>query len=219
MTTRLSFQEAMGALRANVDWLGSLAEESVRAATTALIGGDPLKAELVIAGDPQLDDLLVTLEKEAYALIAQQAPVATDLRFLVSSLRVMADWERTGGLAVWVAKLAVEEWWREPGTMAILQEMAARAVALVGEARQAWRLKDLELAAALVRGDPALDDGYRRITAHLLAQEGPDANGLVLHAHLAGRHIDRIADHAVAVGERVAYMLTGTTAAHTAVVG
>jgi phosphate transport system protein len=219
MTTRVSFQEAMGALRANVDWLGSLAEEAVRSATGALVAGDALKAERVMAGDPQLDGLLVTLEQEAYALIAQQAPVATDLRFLVSSLRVMADWQRTGGLAMWVAELAVEEWWREPGAMAILREMADGALLLLGEARQAWREKDLELARDLVRRDPASADGYRRLTARLLAQEGPEANGLVMHAHLAGRHIDRIADHAVAVGDRVAYMLTGTTTQRSAVIG
>lgn len=219
MTTRVGFQEAMGALRANVDWLGSLAEEAVRSASSALLDADARRAEAVAEGDAEIDELFVTLEQEAYHLIARQAPVAADLRFLVSSLRVMADWERTGGLAVWVAKLAVEDWVREPGTMAILREMADGALALVGEAREAWRGKDLELAADLVCRDSALDGGYRRLTAHLLDQIGPDANSLVMHALLAGRHIDRIADHAVAVGDRITYMLTGKTAPRTAAIG
>lgn len=211
MTTRVSFQEAMGALRANVDWLGSLAEEAVRGASVTLLGNDDLRAELVIAGDDELDELFVTLEQEAYQLIARQAPVAADLRFLASSLRVMADWERTGGLAVWIATIALEEWQREAGTMAILQEMADGALSLVCQARRAWREKDLELASDLADRGAALDGGYRRLTAHLLAQSGPDVNGLVMHAMLAGRHIERIADHAVAVGDRVAYMVTGKT--------
>jgi phosphate transport system protein len=218
MTTRVSFQEAMGALRANVDWLGSLAEDAVRGAAVALLDADEVRAEVVIVGDGDIDQLFVTLEQEAYHLIARQAPVAADLRFLVSSLRVMADWERTGGLAVWVAKLAAERWEREPGTMAILREMADGALALVGEARLAWREKDLELAADLVGRGNALDGGYGRLTSHLLAQQGPDTNNLVMHALLAGRHIDRIADHAVAVGDRVTYMLTGKAAPRTAAI-
>lgn len=219
MTTRVSFQEAIGALRANVDWLGSLAEEAVRGASTALLDADGYRAEAVIAGDADIDDLFVTLEQEAYHLIARQAPVAADLRVLVSSLRVMADWERTGGLAVWVAWLAAEGWEREPDTMAILREMADGALALVAEARAAWCHKDLERAQDLVRRDNALDGGYGRLTAHLLTRSGPDANSLVMHAHLAGRHIDRIADHAVAVADRVVYMLTGKPAARNASIG
>jgi phosphate transport system protein len=212
MTTRVSFQEAMGALRANVDWLGSLAEEAVRGASAALLHGDDRRAEAVIAGDEELDELFVTLEQEAYHLIARQAPVAADLRFLVSSLRVMADWERTGGLAVWIARLAVDDWVREAATMAILAEMADGAISVLCQAREAWREKDLEVATELVAGGVGLDCGYRRLTAHLLTQSGPDANSLVMHALLAGRHIDRIADHARAVGDRIVYMVSGTTA-------
>ncbi len=219
MTTRVSFQEAIGALRANVDWLGSLAEDAVRGASTALFEADGYRAEAVIAGDADIDDLFVTLEQEAYHLIARQAPVAADLRVLVSSLRVMADWERTGRLAVWVAWLAAAGWEREPATMAMLREMADGALALVAEARAAWWHKDLERAQDLVRRDNALDGGYGRLTAHLLTRSGPHANSLVMHAHLAGRHIDRIADHAVAVADRVVYMLSGKPAARNASIG
>lgn len=219
MTTRVSFQEAIGALRANVDWLGSLAEEAVRGATQALLTADLARAEAVVLGDADIDELFVTLEQESYHLMAQQAPVAADLRFLVSAVRVMADWERTGGLAVWVAKLAAEDWPREPGTMQILGEMATGALVLVGEARAAWSQKDLEVADDLMRLDNALDGGYSRLTAHLLAQSGPDANSLVMHAMLAGRHINRIADHAVAVADRVVYMLTGKAPARAASIG
>lgn len=215
MTTRINFQEAMGALRANVDWLGSLAEDAVRGACEALIDDDRNRAEAVILGDPDIDELFVSLEQEAYHLIARQAPVATDLRFLVSALRVMADWERTGGLGVWIARIAAEDWVREPGTMAILREMAAGAIDLVGQARAVWAKKDLEAATVLVGVDNALDGGYGRLTAHLLTQEGPEANSLVMHALLAGRHIGRIADHAVAVADRVVYMLTGKSAPRT----
>jgi phosphate transport system protein len=206
---RAQFHEAIGTLRADVDWLGSMAEDAVRAATDALITDDRAKAEVVIDGDDEMDALFVSLEERAYSLIAQQAPVAIDLRFLVSALRVMADWERTGDLAVSVAKLALVGWERERVALALLRRMADSALELLADARTAWRDQDLQLAAALERRDDALDATFRRLTAHLLGQHGPDASVLVFHALLGGRHLERIADHAVAVGDRVVYMLTG----------
>jgi phosphate transport system protein len=209
MTFRVAFHEALGALRADVDWLGALAEEAVRGAVGALVGEDRAKAQLVIAGDDDLDRLFVALEERAYQLMARQAPVAADLRFLVSSLRVMADYERTGDLAVAIAKLARVDWARESTSLVLLGQMADIALDLVASARRAWRDEDLELAGALERRDDALDACFRRLAAHLLAQDGPEASGLVFHALLAGRHLERIADHAVAVGDRVVYMITG----------
>jgi phosphate transport system protein len=209
VTGRVQFHEAIGTLRADVDWLGSMAEDAVRAAADALIEGEPIKAEVVVAGDDELDSLFVTLEERAYSLIARQAPVAIDLRFLVSALRVMADYERTGDLAVSVAKLALVPWEREPISLSLLRRMADSAIALLADARRAWRENDLRLAAQLERRDDALDTTFRRLSAHLLTQHGPDASGLVFHGLLAGRHLERIADHAVAVGDRIVYMLTG----------
>lgn len=209
MTTRVSFREALADLRADVDWLGALAEEAVRGAAAALVGDDARKAELVIAGDDDLDALFVSLEERAYTLMARQAPVAVDLRFLVSSLRVMSDYERTGDLAVSIAKLAAVDWTRESTSLILLGQMADTALDLIASARRAWRDKDLELAATLERRDDALDTCFQRLAAHLLEQDGPDASGLVFHALLAGRHLERIADHAVAVGDRVVYMITG----------
>ncbi len=209
MTTRVSFEGALRALGADVDWLGALAEEAVRGAAAALVGDNRPEAESVIAGDDDLDRLFVALEERAYGLMAQQAPVADDLRFLVSTLRVISDYERTGDLAVSVAKLATADWWRESTSLVLLGQMADIALDLIASARRAWRDQNLELAGALERRDDALDACFRRLAAHLLAQEGPDATGLVFHALLAGRHLERIADHAVAVGDRVVYMITG----------
>jgi phosphate uptake regulator len=80
-------------------------------------------------------------------------------------------------------------------------------------ARQAWLDEDLLVASELKRRDDVLDATYRELVAHLLAQEGPGTHSLVLHAHAAGRSLERIADHAGIVGERVSYMLTGDPSA------
>ena len=209
MTSRHTFHEAMAAVRLEVDLMGAMAEAAVRGAAAALVGEDRDAAILVIAGDDRIDERFVALEQQVYALMAQQAPVAVDLRLLVSALRVMADWERTGDLAVSVAKLAMDDWERESTTVRLLGRMADIAVGLVGDARRAWTESDLLLAAQLEQRDDVLDACYRRLYLHLLDQHGPDGSGLLLHAALAGRHLERIADHAVAVGDRVSYMLTG----------
>ncbi|MGI9033858.1 MAG: phosphate signaling complex protein PhoU [Acidimicrobiales bacterium] len=209
MSSRSQFQEDLGSLRHGVDWLGALAEDAVRAATVALLEGDRTKAEVVENGDDELDALFLQLEESAYSLIARQAPVAVDLRFLVSALRVTADFERMGDLAVSIAKLALAAWRPEPISASLLSKMAESALDLISAARLAWRNQDLALAAKLEGRDDELDSCYRRLAAHLVVQHGPDAGGLVFHALLAGRHLERIADHAVAVGDRVAYMVTG----------
>jgi phosphate transport system protein len=213
MTVRAAFQEALDSLRVDVDILGGLAERAVVGSAQALLGDDRNRAAGVIAGDNRIDALFVALEERAYALIAQQAPVATDLRFLMSALRVMADYEKTGDRAVAVAKSSLADWEREPTTVALLGRMGDLALTMLAAAREAWRDEDLFLASDLKRRDDVLDGTLRQLVAHLLTQQGPAAPGLVLHAHAAGRNLERIADHAVIIGERVSYMLTGDPSA------
>ena len=200
-------------LRVDVDALGLMAEEAVIGAMSALLGDDAPSAAGVVAGDDHIDALFVRLEERAYALVAQQAPVAADLRFLMSALRVMADYEKTGDRAVAVAKSSLADWEREPVTIGLLARMGDLALSLLASARATWLDEDLAVASDLKRRDDVLDGTFRELVAHLLAQKGPGAPSLVLHAHAAGRNLERIADHAVIIGERVSYMLTGDPSA------
>lgn len=198
-------------LRVDVDALGLMAEQAVSGSLRALVGGDRDAALGVVAGDDRIDALFVALEERAYALVAQQAPVAADLRFLMSSLRVMADYEKTGDRAVAVAKSALADWDREATTVGLLARMGDLALTLLTAARRAWLDQDIVVASDLKYRDDVLDQTFRRLVAHLLNQAG--APSLVLHAHAAGRNLERIADHAVIIGERVIYMLTGDPSA------
>jgi phosphate uptake regulator len=129
----------------------------------------------------------------------------------MSSLRVMADYEKTGDRAVAVAKSALADWDRETTTVILLGRMGDMALDLLASARQAWLDQDIVTASDLKNRDDVLDETFRRLVAHLLDQVG--APSLVLHAHAAGRNLERIADHAVIIGERVSYMLTGDPSA------
>lgn len=213
MPGRAQFHEAQELLRVDVDALGLLAEKAVIGALGALLGDDALAASAVIAGDDQIDALFVALEERAYALVAQQAPVAADLRFLMSALRVMADFEKTGDRAVALAKTTLADWEREPVTIGLLGRMGDLALTMLTSARAAWLEQDLVVASDLKRRDDVLDSTFRELVAHLLTRQGPGAPSLVLHAHTAGRNLERIADHSVIIGERVSYMLTGDPSA------
>lgn len=209
VTARVHFNEALDALRLDVDSLGDMAEGQVRDAAAALVGDRRDLAQAVIDRDDALDRRFVELEERAYQLVAQQAPVAHDLRFLMAVLRVVSDFEKTGDRAVAVAKIALAEWDREPAALALLGRMADLAIELLSDARQAWVAHDLAMARAIKDRDDVLDDCYRQLVHHLLGQASPGSSGLVLYAHSAGRNLERIADHAVIVGERIVYLLTG----------
>lgn len=213
MPGRAQFHEAQELLRVDVDALGLLAENAVIGALGALLGDDALAAAAVVAGDDHIDALFVALEERAYALVAQQAPVAADLRFLMSALRVMADFEKTGDRAVALAKTTLADWEREPVTIGLLGRMGDLALTMLTSARAAWLEQDLVVASDLQRRDDVLDGTFRELVAHLLTRQGPGAPSLVLHAHTAGRNLERIADHSVIIGERVSYMLTGDPSA------
>ncbi len=213
MATRVQFQEALDMLRVDVDALGLMAHDAVAGALVALVDDDRSAAHRVVAGDDRIDALFVALEERAYSLVAQQAPVAADLRFLMSALRVMADYEKTGDKAVALAKTTLAEWDREPVVLALLARMGDLSLVLLDRARRAWLDQDVVAASDLKLRDDVLDACYRRLAEHLLAQQGPGAPSLVFHAHAAGRNIERIADHAVIVGERVIYTLTGDPSA------
>lgn len=210
---RTQFHESLEALRVDVDALGQLAEEAAAKAVAALVAEDEARAFEVVAGDDRIDDLFVALEERAYALIAQQAPVASDLRFLVSALRVMADYEKTGDRAVALAKTALASWERPDPVVVLLGRMGDLALALLSSARHAWVDADVAVAGDLKRRDDALDATYARLVAHLLALDGPGAAVIALHGHAAGRNLERIADHAVMIGERVSYLVTGDPSA------
>jgi phosphate transport system protein len=173
--------------------------------------GDEKLAEEVVSGDDEIDAMLVSLTERCYDLLIRQSPVASDLRLVVSVLRILGDLERTGDLCLRIVKVAPDQplLASNPETFAILRAMAEEATALYRTAVRAWSSQDLRVARTLEERDDALDDHYAALMEAVMRLHGPNAVPLAVQTLSAGRALERIADHCVMIGERLRYMLTG----------
>jgi phosphate transport system protein len=209
---RDSFHRELQNLDEAIVRMGALVERSAQLATTALIESDKELAQKVRDGDDEIDALYMDIEKRSLALLAQQAPVAGDLRLIVAILRVVNDLERSGDHAYNIAKLAQLEDFRGSGLKAVralVAELGQAAAKLTGAAIDAWATKDVALAADIARQDDALDDMHARLIGQLVELKGEDSLAPAIRLAMIGRYFERIGDHAVNLGERVRYFLTG----------
>jgi phosphate transport system protein len=168
-------------------------------------------AQRAIATDDAIDAMNVSLTERCYDLIARESPVASDLRFVVSVLRVLSELERVGDLALRVCKLAPD--WallRSGGaTYDLLLSMSECAVEQFRAALRAWSAQDLDLASALATSSPVMEAHNERLMRELLRLGGPEAVPCALRTLVVGRALDRIADHAAIIGARLRYLITG----------
>ncbi len=186
-------------------------DEALERSTTVLLTGDCELADKVIDADDDIDDMLVSLTERCYDLLSRQNPVASDLRLVVSVIRILGDLERTGDLCLRIVKLAPDHELIKSNleTFGILREMAIEAQELFRTAIQAWSTRDLRLAKTLESRDDAMDAHNRVLMEGIMAMQGPSAVATAVKTLLAGRALERIADHSVMIGERLRYMLTG----------
>ncbi|MCA1217821.1 phosphate signaling complex protein PhoU [Streptomyces sp. 8L] len=181
-------------------------------ATTSMLDADLKLAESVIAADAKVDQTQHELEARAIALLAQQQPVATDLRIVVTSLRMSADLERAGDLAQHVAKLTRLRYPESPvpqDLAATLLEMGQLAQRLMAKAAEVIITKDIDLAMQLERDDDEMDLLHRTLFQHLMDDRWKHGIETAVDVTLLGRYYERFADHAVSVAKRVVYLVTG----------
>ena len=191
---------------------GRLVEQSVQMVTTALMEADRDLAQKVRDGDEQVDEMVLDIEKRCLVILAQQAPVAGDLRLVVAILRIVGDLERAGDLAYNIAKLVQLDDFREPSlkpVRGLVAELGRASASLLGNAIDAWATKDESLAADLALQDNRLDELHAELIGKLIDLDGEENIGPALRLAMVGRYLERIGDHAVNLGERVRYFITG----------
>lgn len=167
----------------------------------------------VVRGDDEVDAIYADIEEICYRLLAQQQPVARDLRFLVSVLRIIVEVERAGDYALNLAKVtkynvSFGEFAKLTDTLTKMGELSSD---IFKKAVLAWKNQDIGAAASLATGDDQLDEMYKDLIKELLLIEKGYSLEVAINLVLAGRYLERIADHAVNISERVVYFIAGET--------
>lgn len=209
---RSAFHHRLDSLTEQLGAMCAMAGDSIGQATQALLTVDLVLAERVIAGQGDLVDVNARVEETAFALLALQAPVATDLRAVVSGIRIAADAQRMGALAVHVAEIARMRHPRNAVPEDVrrhVAEMGAVAEQLAGGAREVLLAQDPRRAAQIRRDDDAMDELHHQLLAVLMDPGWPHGVAAAVDVTLLGRFYERFADHAVQIARRVIFQATG----------
>ncbi|MDP9390891.1 MAG: phosphate signaling complex protein PhoU [Actinomycetota bacterium] len=209
---RDSFREELDDINSCLVAMANSVGSAISTATTALLDADVALADLVIAGDKEIDATRESIEQRCFTLLARQQPVAGDLRNITTAMRVISDLERMGDLAEHIAKIARR---RFPEN-AVPQEVRPAfleaghvAEMLVAKAGTVIATRDVEAARELETDDDAMDRLHRGLFRQLLSDDWPYGIEAAIDITLLGRFYERFADHAVSVARRVVYLVTG----------
>ncbi len=190
-------------------------ESAMRDAATALLECDVTLAEAVIAADDVIDDMERQLDERCVLVLAQQAPVAGDLRVVVSALRMSSRLERMGDLAGHIAALA-----RRAYPDSAIPESAREAFSQMTSdaqrvARRITRLlesRDVELAAEIEADDDRLDQVHRATFSTMFSPSWDGDTNQTVNVTLGGRYLERFGDQAVSIARRMRFLVTGDVA-------
>ncbi|MPZ27604.1 MAG: phosphate signaling complex protein PhoU [Micromonosporaceae bacterium] len=212
--TRQSFRDELEQLRLQVELMGLRVDENLTRMVTVLRTADPSLVDPALRADDEIDAMNVSLTERCYQLLTLESPVASDLRTIVSVLRITGELERVGDLSLRVTKLAPEiPLLRTAGPIwDTLLRLVTEAVEQYRTALRAWSTQDLDLATALATRQRTLDHHHERLLHDLQQYSGPAAASIAIGIMVAGRAADRIADHAAIIGARLRYLITGEPA-------
>ena len=215
---RPAFHEQITEIRTGISRLSAGVTELVPRVTDILLDSDLEGAEYVILGDEEYDAKSIELEEACFGIIALQAPVASDLRQLVSAIKIIADVERSADLCVNICKAARRIYSHEldAALVRIIQKCGDQASTLFKEATEAYLNSDGPRAAALRDMDTYLDDLHRQFIQTIFESHARGSIDLQVAVQLAvvARFYERIGDHAVNVGDRTRYIVEGWVPEH-----
>jgi phosphate transport system protein len=210
---RTTFHEELEQLEADLQEEGALVLRVLRSALNALARGDDELADEVIGFDDEIDRRYVRIEEGVQSLLARQTPVASDLRLVLAVLRVNLHLERMADYCVTVAKLTKLMGGLDVSgerILSSLEDMGQRAEQMIRVALDAFARRDLEQAQSLHDLDELIDRANRRAIEDVLSLgDSLDEREYGLRMLVVSRCVERIGDHAVDIGEQIAYLVTG----------
>jgi phosphate transport system protein len=206
---RIAFHRDLAEIDSQVVQLLALVGEGLAAATDALLSGDADVARALMEREGLIDTLYRDIERLVQQQLARQSPMATDLRFLLTVLRIVPELERSHDLAEHIARRSMRGMSAElsPRVRGLIVQMGAIGVDMWHKAADAWVERDPEVADRLDDQDDELDELLVDLTAELVSGSTPVP--VVLEMALIGRFFERLGDHAVNVAKRVRYLARG----------
>jgi len=211
------FQEDLDDLKERLVGMAGLAEERVSLAVQALLTRDVEKAQEVVDGDRDLDELEIEIDEKAMALLARQQPMAKDLRFIAMAMKIGNDLERVGDHAVNIAE-NVQYIARQPPLTPLpeIEEMTRLAGKMLNDALDCFIRNDADAAREVLTRDDRVDDLHENVFRILLTHmmDNPRTINPALDMVLISRNLERIADLATNVAEDVIFMVEGRTVKH-----
>jgi phosphate transport system protein len=215
---RDAFHEDLDSINQTLVDMSTLVSNAMANATKSLLQPNLELAELVIAEDDKVDAIQHELDNKTLDVMARQQPVASDLRNLVTSLRMSADFERMGDFAHHVARIARMRYPQSavPAELVpTIQAMGNTAVALIDKVTGLLQSRDINVALEVERDDDEMDRLHRKLFEVLLDDSWSHGIEAAIDMTLLGRYYERCADHTVSISRRVYFLVTGEYAEKT----
>jgi phosphate transport system protein len=214
---QISFDEELAALKEKILLMGSKVEEAIRLAMKSLVGRDSKLARQVIQSDRDINDLEIEVDEVCHRLLALHQPMAGDMRFITSAMKINSDLERIGDLAVNIAERALTLNEVAPLKPFIdIPRMANIAQEMVKVSLDSLVNKDPDAAKKVCERDDEVDNLNDQIIRELISYMLEDRANIkrALDLILVSRYLERVADHATNVAEDVIYMVKGKDIRH-----
>jgi len=215
--TSKHYEQELRNLREKLLLMGSLVEEMIANGSTALTTRDTALAQATMKIDRRINRLECDVDELAMRILATRQPVASDLRFITTALKIVTDLERIGDLCVNICERVIELNEEPPlPPVADLASLAEEASAVVHEALDALVARDVTRATELLSRDDGIDEHYARIFKDVLELMARDPKSVyrATRVQSIAKYLERIADHAMNVAETVVFLVKGQDIRH-----
>ena len=215
--TSKHYEQQLRTLKDRLLLMSHSAEQMIADAIKALVNRRPSLAEEVIKRDDELDKLEIEIDNLCYEVLALEQPVARDLRFIATALKIVRDLERIGDTAVNIAERS-RELLQEPELKRLidLPRMAEAAQRILKNSLDAFVNSDAELAEQVIREDDIIDETYEQIFRELLTymMQDPGYINRALKLIFIAKHLERVGDHSANIAEMVIFLVRGQDIRH-----
>jgi phosphate transport system protein len=210
------FESELDRLRERVLLMGARVEEMMRSAMRAFADQNTKLAREIIASDRLVDQLELEIDEACLQVLARRQPVASDLRFITTTLKLVTDLERIGDLCVNLAERVVELGTDQPPQASPIPRIAEAAHGMLHDALDAFVARDAARAQDVLGRDKIVDAYYAQLFPELVARMMADSQVVFRSTRLLsiGKYLERIADHATNIAEMVVFMVKGQDVRH-----